>query len=75
MSQSSEKDLMESNSSTRLIVEHLIQTATVNQRRFISAEKILIEYALLPWWDFIKKSKLKKLAKQHFMEFENLEIT
>jgi hypothetical protein len=75
MSQSSEKDLMESNSSTRLIVERLIQTATVNQRRFISAEKILIEYALLPWWDFIKKSKLKKLAKQHFMEFENLEIT
>jgi hypothetical protein len=75
MSQSSEKDLMESNSSTRLIVERLIQTATVNQRRFISAEKILIEYALLPWWNFIKKSKLKKLAKQHFMEFENLEIT
>jgi hypothetical protein len=75
MSQSSEKDLMESNLSTRLIVERLIQTATVNQRRFISAEKILIEYALLPWWDFIKKSKLKKLAKQHFMEFENLEIT
>jgi hypothetical protein len=75
MSQSSEKDLMESNLSTRLIVERLIQTATVNQRRFISAEKILIEYALLPWWNFIKKSKLKKLAKQHFMEFENLEIT
>jgi len=74
MSQSSEKDLMESNSSTRLIVEHLIQTATENQFRCNAAEKILIQYSLLPWWDFIKKSKLKKLAKQHFMEFENLEI-
>jgi hypothetical protein len=75
MSLSLEKDLMESNSSTRLIVEHLIQTATENQRRFIAAEEILIEYALLPWWSFFKKSKLKNLAKQHFMEFENLEIT
>ena len=65
---------MESNSSTRLIVERLIQTATENQRRYISAEKILIQYSVLPWWDFIKKSKLKNLAKQHFMEFENLEI-
>ena len=74
MSQSSEKDLMESNSSTRLIVERLIQTATENQRRYISAEKILIQHSVLPWWDFIKKSKLKKLAKQHFMEFENLDV-
>ena len=74
MNQSPQEDLTESNSSTRLIVEHLIQTATENQRRFISAEKILIHYAVLPWWDFIKKSKLKKLAKQHFMEFENLDV-
>ena len=75
MNQSPQENFIENNSSTRLIVEHLIQTATENQRRFIAAEEILIEYALLPWWSFVKKSKLKNLAKQHFMEFLNLEIT
>jgi hypothetical protein len=64
---------MENNKlSTKILVENLIDMATVNQKRYIQAEQLLMECYYTPWWNIYKKHKLNNLIIDHLKKFENL---
>ena len=64
---------MENNKlSTKILVENLIDMATENQKRYIQAERLLMEYYYTPWWNVYRKYKLNNLIIDHLKKFENL---
>ena len=64
---------MENNKlSTKILVENLIDMATQNQKRYIQAEQLLMEYYYTPWWNVYRKYKLNNLIIDHLKKFENL---
>jgi len=58
--------------SNKILIESFKDMATVNQKRYIQAEQLLVECYYTPWWNIYKKHKLNNLIIDHLKKFENL---